>query len=237
MKIIVEYFGEDFRPFVDVLAYSIARHCPTADTFIYDDVGPDYKFDGVQAGVTHNTYKLERWRDAVNEHDGELVILDADTIVLGDLAPAFDLFDGDLAYTVRPGRIPLNGGALYIRNSESVRSFFDAWVALNRSIATDWQRCQSLLEGFGGVNQASLWELLQDQKLIKADTLPCEIWNSVDQTWCRFSDDDTRVVHVKGRLRQRCLADKLKGDGGCVDYLARIWKTYAEQAGVNHVVI
>lgn len=234
MKVIVEYFGQDFKPFADVLAYSIARHCPTAETIIYEDAGPGYRFEGVQPAVTHNTYKLERWRDAINEHDGELVILDADTLVLGDLAEAFTLFDEELAYTVRPGRIPLNGGALYIRNSERIRAFFDAWVVHNRDIAEDWQRCQSLLEGFGGVNQASLWELLQRQQWVTTAELPCETWNSVEQTWGRFSDDHTKVIHVKGGLRRRCVSE-LKGDGGGVDYLARIWKSYAEEAGVQHV--
>jgi hypothetical protein len=201
--VITEHSGDDFGRLAGVLRKSIARNCPGARM-----VARRYDMDesASEPLAAHNTEKLRRWRDAVHEHEGNIVFLDADTLVLKDLAPAFQ-GDFDLSLTTRPGTKRINAGVVFVKANANSRRFFDRWVEENDRIMSNPAMLADALLKHGGVNQASLLELLNQSHGSTIAELPCKIWNSVDQTWAEF-DADTRVLHIKGKLRDSILNDK-----------------------------
>jgi len=200
ITIVIEESGETFHRLGNALRASIARNCPlaTVETIVED--GPIA--DNVPALAAHNTIKLRRWCDRMEaETDGNLMIfMDADTLVLGDLSPAFDL-DFDVAYTVRPGRKRINAGVVFVRANDRSRLFFRDWLRINDEIMGDPRRLRRRMDHYGGVNQAALHSLLDAPHVARIGELPCTIWNSCDQTWSDFNED-CRVVHYKGTLRR-----------------------------------
>lgn len=179
-----------------------------ADEFVLwtlDEEPPQKKW--LPKFVTDNFAKLQAWQQFVERQvDGEQVcFIDADCLILGDLAPAFD-DPYDVAYTVRPGRIPFNSGVVFVRVNERSREFFRHWVNFNLRIVKNEGLSLADLREFAGGNQ---WAMADCFKLVEAGKLdcqlkklPCRIWNCEQETWSEFDEDETRILHVKGALRE-----------------------------------
>jgi hypothetical protein len=150
-----------------------------------------------------NTRKLEAWASVVGAADDGAVIglFDCDLLILGDLSEV-ELLDFDVAYTARPpsAPYPINGGVVFVRVSEGVREFMEAWRAGNEALLRHPAAHEPLRQRYGGMNQAALGPLLERTELHLL-ALPCRIWNCEDWTWPEFSER-TKVLHVKSALRQ-----------------------------------
>jgi len=250
MRIVCNHFADPtFLRLGDALENSVEVNCPEAEFDLWVSPRPDEQ-PGLLKHYTDNHAKLLIWRDAVhNADDGErIVLMDADTIVLGDLTPAFDE-DYDIGWTWRPGRLPVNSGVVYVRANARSKAFMDAWVQRDSILMGHRSLADHGRNKYGGANQASfMWLMLHGGggEIANLKDLPCKKWNSVDQTWCDF-DSDTRVLHIKGRLRDACLgveqnaffkAMKLLSVNGVesqitIDRLAEIWRQYdLQEAGV-----
>lgn len=209
------WFGLPFKRLSRVWEKSIRVHCPTADFKSVKMIEPE----GANKADSHlwsNTAKLELWRDEVHRavDDGiPLVLMDADTFVLGDLAPAFDeVGDAHLGYTVRDyNKIPFNNGVVFVRPTEESKMLIDEWVKHNMWYMSDPHRRGQAIREAAGVNQAAFGRLLSKSDPNWFAKLQCRVWNSVNQTWKDF-DKTTRVVHVKSRLRQMVLKTKTLGE-------------------------
>lgn len=159
--------------------------------------------------ITDNLRKLELWKERVDEgaEGEELVLIDADTLVLRDLRDAFDV-DFDLRYTIRPGRVPFNCGVVFVRVNDKSRRFFAQWVKHNQRIVKNQGLSLEHLREFAGGNQWALNEVLSELDAGKfpcrVETAPCEIWNCEQETWERFSTH-TAVLHIKSWLRAHLL--------------------------------
>lgn len=201
MKVITVSFGDSFDHMADVLGVSVVTNSPHT---LFENVRlntPD-SVNGHFDCCVYNTAKLHAWRDAVAKSDRRLVLMDADTVVLNDLHPAFNL-PYDVAITTRPGLKWFNGGVVFVRPTLAARRFFDAWVARNDWLMQRRQELDKRLELWGGVNQSALADRLEHPPTDCMITyLPCSKWNCVDQVWPTF-DESTAVVHLKGRLRSR----------------------------------
>jgi len=208
MKIICNHCGDPtFARLANALENSVAKNSPDVE---FDEVitpAPDER-PGLLRHYTDNHAKLVVWRDQIHaEPDGSQVILmDADTIVLGPLEDAFDR-PYDIGWTWRPGRLPANSGVVFVNCNERSRNFMDAWVQRDRMLMENRTLADHGARKFGGANQASFMWLITHgggTDIANCHTMMCKKWNSVDQTWHEFSDD-TRVLHIKGKLRDACV--------------------------------
>lgn len=210
MKIICNHFGDEtFARLAGALCVSVEANAPDVEFCELVTAPPDNK-SKLTRHYTDNHAKLKVWRAAVHAEpdDAEIVLMDADTIVLGDLQEAFDGGNYyDIGWTWRPGRLPMNGGVVFVRCTARARAFMDAWVARDEVLMRHRTLADHGAKKYGGANQASfMWLMLhgKGQDIATMQDLMCRKWNSVDQTWCQFNAD-TRVVHIKGKLREACL--------------------------------
>jgi len=208
-------FGSTYKRFARVLGRSVADNCPDA-RFVHEQTQPAGMLPYAPKHATDNTRKLEAWNAFAREADDDLVLLDADMVVLRDLSAAFVAgvtnIEGqpfDVAYTTRPGPRLFQGGAIYLRPTQEARDFMQMWVDRNACILNDRTQLHDYIQVYGGVNQAALATVVKqaEHEAVLAQ-LPCRIYNSCKQTWETFSPD-TAVVHVTGRLRRQACACRM----------------------------
>lgn len=227
-------FGDPvFERMAQVLEYSVQQNCPTAD-FVHIKAEPHVHIKGIPTHCPANAHKKVHWADIVHENPGqEIVLLDCDTLVLGDLQKVFDQHEFDISYTVRNHRVRINAGVMFVRSTHATRRFFDKWNTHMAKLLSDDERpkLQNRLRKYAGLDQAALTESLQSIDFpLKTLELPCETYNSVDQTWHKF-DESTQVLHIKGQLRRFAVLDDVDpAKHPRFSEPMRVWREYARLA-------
>lgn len=193
-----------------VLEHTARVNAPRFEARVREIAAPTSATGAFRAGrngLATNTDKLEEWNRVVQAStDGDhLVLLDADMMVMSDLAPAFDE-PFDVAYTTKPEpghKLPFNGGTVLMRVGPAARAFMAKWTALNAELYCDVERHRPYRAKYGGMNQASLGMML-DEALVPDGChlaeVPCRRWNSCDEAYWR-NWREAAVVHVKSKLR------------------------------------
>jgi len=189
---------------------------------------------GIARTYANNTYKLRLWAEAVYRSPLPVVLMDTDTLVLRDLRRAFRE-EFDVAYTTRPGELPINAGVVFVNQTDAARQFMADWQAVNDQLLVDVHQLVSAISEHAGINQAALLRLLATRDHIASvKPLACSEWNSCDQTWEQL-DENTAVLHVKGLLRHVALGGGLDllahGVPDNLDDLLSIWNQYDPQGG------
>lgn len=216
-----------------VLEHTLAVHCARWDRRV-EEFSIDLKASRpMDDSYVWNTQKMLFWSRLVDETpDGaELLLLDADTIVL---RPLDDLWahQFDLAYTTKENtRMPFNTGVLALRLSPAIRAFHDRWVTEQLKMLRDQAFHVQYRHKYGGIHQAALGYLFErgDAKHLNVLKLPCAEWNCEDATWRQFSADRTRIVHVKSGLRSAVF-----GRGPCHAHLqpmVNLWRRLEREVG------
>jgi hypothetical protein len=222
--------GDQWPRMARVLAASATAHCPGWSIEVRSIV-PGKVSGAITSSYAANTQKLDYWVSVVAAApDGaEIVLLDADTMVMGPLDAVWDrIFD--LAYTRRaPSHpFPINAGVIFVRANARSRAFLTRWRDENRRMLTDHQRHHTWRKQYGGINQAALGCVLQaGGHAAELLELPCNVWNCEDSTWASFSDA-TRIVHLKSDLRRALFL----GASGtpCLVRIAQIWRDWERRA-------
>lgn len=127
-----------------------------------------------------------------------VVCLDADTLVIQSLEPAFRSHF-DVAYTVRTGRWPLNSGVVFLRMTTRTTQWLTDWCAQTQWILDDPNRIQLAIDRYGAPDQAALAAsiaLHRGYDGLTTINLSSAIWNCDD----RPADPSARILHVKGLL-------------------------------------
>lgn len=255
---VVRYFGpgreSQWLRLVRVLAYSAQG---TIKDWEHDivSVEPDESIQSPlgRPGNVWNTQKLDLWANECDHAaDGaRLLFLDADTAIVRPLDDIWDR-DFDVAYTVKPkaSRYPLNGGVLFVRNSERVCTFMAAWRVLNRFFLTNPGEYGVWGPAFGGINQAALGVLLEKRshpeaqrvlRLLGIDhacdglqvvKLPCLEWNCEDDHWAAYEPARTRIVHFKSQLQMAIFEKGVTPDGA--KPLKDLWRGL-EKSAMRHL--
>lgn len=194
-----------------VFEHSARVHCPGWEIRV--EAFPPLSTDPTNM-LSHwcaaNTIKLEAWQRLVaTSPNGHLLLLtDADMAVLRPLDPLLAM-DFDLAYTVRPGRLPFNGGVLAVRVSDRTRRFMEAYVERNRKMLHDSKYHQPFRRQFGGINQAAFGSLLDGLESVyglDVRKLPGSEWNCEQSAgWHTADPTKVRLLHVKSSLRRSIL--------------------------------
>lgn len=218
-----------------VLEYSARLHSPETPLTVRRITSADDDIvaagEGRKSRYLDNTRKTRHHCAAVQAaENGELLcLIDADTMVLGDLTPV-ESYDFDLAYTLRPdhAQYAFNSGVVFIRISEKIKEFYRRWEAVVFQMLADKSFHDQYQPRYGGVNQSGLAHLLEQSDEIKTKTLPCRVWNCEQDSWPLFGSD-TKVVHILGVLRRECLY----GEPSCERFtypLSKKWCDYERAA-------
>jgi alpha-N-acetylglucosamine transferase len=172
-----------------------------------------------------NSVKLNYWGDKIKNENGNICLIDGDTVVLKDVEHVFDK-NFDIAFTQRsPGiHIPINGGVLFIKATERVHDFFDKWVMTNNEMLTNPILHKAYYRKYNGINQASFGYMLERYKSdLKIISLPCAKYNACDVVDWKRIDSETHILHAKSQLRLACLQNIVpKGYENAV----KAWKQY-----------
>jgi len=233
-RLIACYDGALYARMARVLAASAAQHCPHWDRQIVARRLFDVKEVTVNARVRNSSVKLAEWVKAVDESpDGTpLLLIDADCLIL---RPLDDVWDRpfDVAYTKRdPARskLPHNAGVLFVRATPATRAFLHAWLEDTKVIRTSTAKMQQARRQFGACDQAALATTLKRPVASAAAIvqLPCREWNCEDSEWGRFDPSLTRIVHIKGALREALIGNARLVSAGRMQTLPRLIERWRE---------
>lgn len=199
--------GDQYARLARVLEYSAGVHCPdwTIRVERSTRVAPYVSALGVHSHVT-NSQKLEWWREIVaGAEDGDRVLLmDADMMITRPLDPVWAI-PFDLAYTIREeGRLPLNGGVVFLRVTPATRRFVDRWAAVNLGFLANANDHRHWRTKYAGINQAAFGYMLERERdpALELARLTCREWNAENTAWGKFDPAFTRIVHLKSGLRK-----------------------------------
>lgn len=206
------HFGQEFRMLAAVLEQSVKQNCPAA-TFWQDQMPPPPIVVGVRKSAPNNIAKLVLWRERLMRATRPIALLDTDTFVCRDLAPIWE-HDFDVAYCQRPNTYPIIGGVLFARPTAAAKAFFTEWLCLASRLLLRPLEIDPLMSQYGGLNQYCIWQLTQmPMNTIGLLALTAEEWNCCDQVWHTFDPQKTRIVHLKGRLREELKRGHMDPDG------------------------
>ena len=177
------YFDKVFVKMARMLGRCLAEHCPDAEYRPVELPHPLQLASNPPGHVAWNMAKLEEWNRQVQAAEVDIICMDTDMIVLGDLGPAFDTVDFDFGYTVRPGPHRINAGLVFVRPTEAGKAFFQRWTDRNAEVSADSGAIKELIRIYGGANQASLGLTLKGAQDTVFREFDCAVWNSVRQTW------------------------------------------------------
>ncbi len=199
--------GDQYGRLARVLEYTAGVHCPDWRIRVERLKAPAAFTSalGVHSHVT-NSQKLEWWRQVViDAEDGDRVLLiDADMMITRPLDDVW-AFPFDLAYTIREeGRLPLNGGVVFLRVSPATRAFVDRWLAVNLQFLADANAHRPWRTKYAGINQAAFGYMLERERDpgLTLKRLTCREWNAENTAWSQFDPAVTRIVHLKSGLRR-----------------------------------
>jgi len=219
------YYGHSFELLSKVWKASLEENCPTAGVELDADMplAPPVKYERYSAVA--NVAKLARWRERLYTARRPVLFLDIDTLCRRDLSPVWGR-EFDVAYTWRPARRGVIGGFIAARPSAAARSFFDRWLCRAATLLTRPVELHDLMYEAGGLNQQVLSELVADPPGgARVEKLSPYEWNLCDEVWGDFEPGLTRLVHVKGALREEVLERRLDGENS---EIVKEWWTYFE---------
>lgn len=210
-RLVAFHEGALYARLARVLAQSAAEHCPEWDRRIEARQLFDDGEQTVNERVRHSNRKLAQWAAAVDAApDGTpMLLIDADCLIL---RPLDDVWAQpfDVAYTIRDpkrSRLPHNAGVVFVRATPAARAFLWAWLEATVPIRASRKLIARARLHFGACDQAGLAVVLREPEAQAATirALTCLEWNCEDSEWGRFDPSLTRIVHIKGALRDALL--------------------------------
>jgi len=217
------YYGDLYR----VWEYSVKKHMPNA-TILCLNEKPALP-TGRNANYSALTARLNSWVAAAEKTDDDIIFMDVDMVVLGDLSTVFDEFQFDIAYTGRKNRKhPLNGGILFVRNG--AQGFIRKWARINNVFYKDGKLHKIWRRKCRGMNQPALWYLIKhpEKHHKKMLSLPCSIYNACEPEWPRMTDA-VKVIHLK-KIGRRVIDSAYQPKRAGAMKAVGIWREYEQEA-------
>lgn len=195
------YHGKAFTRFASALERSIQHNCPDA-RFIGKEISPPPQINNLPRNGTNNLRKLTAWQQFGEQARRPFILMDADMMVCRDVAPVWTR-DFDIGYCIRPHRCPIIGGFIPCRPTAAMRRFMRRWVCEVANLALQPTLAKRKMSEYGGLLQSGLNRLREiEVRGLSVEELDASVWNCCDQVWHTFDPNITRVMHLKGRLRQ-----------------------------------
>jgi hypothetical protein len=120
---------------------------------------------------------------------------------------------------------PYNGGVMFIRPNKRSLNFMRRQLKVNNMMFDD-PTLHSMWRGvYAGINQAAFGYMMEKGP-IECDmkALSCTEWNSCDDSWGKFKEGFTRMLHLKGALRSYVLG--VKDYPKEYKHLKKLWEKY-----------
>ena len=231
MHFILSNYGEKYFGYVFACIYSIQKTNPDARISLlwqdmaedkinvlkkfYKDVNfvkTDFNFsdDEVLRMSSKNVIFDFAMKNLSLASSDKMCLLDVDMVVLGNIQAYFaDDFDiGITDDTNRP--TPLNAGLFLAKYSDATVLFFERWAGDTMKIFDNPQKLAiSLARPYSGIEQMSLWELIDypslqatatnnitaNDQTIKIKKFPCRELNHI---YNGEIEQNTKVIHYKG---------------------------------------
>jgi hypothetical protein len=171
--------------------------------------------------------KIRGWRDEVRGMDdgNQVLLLDADTLVLRDPVAAFgEPFD--VAHCPNAGVPWCNTGVVFLRVSPVTRRLMSIWADRTGYWAQDVTRTERATKRDGSTDQAAfrdaLTAMLDDEPTFTVCELDPAVWNLAKE-FERYEPGKTGIVHLKGKVRRKVLSP------ASVDYpeVRELWEQFA----------
>ena len=222
-------FGESkkYKELHDVFLYSLEKNCPDAQWI--SNLLDEPPLNGQVKGFITNTVKLMKWVEELKmcEFGDNVIFMDCDMLVLGDLKPAFKK-NFDVAYTFRTQcKFPVNGGIIFVKVNEKSIVFFERFLEVNNEMLADKEFHQYYRNIYAGMNQAAFGYMLEEEsKIANLKPLPCKTWNVCDH-YTEALQNGARVLHIKGKLRQNIFASQIQNDD--LTGATEIWRQYKDE--------
>lgn len=191
MRFIVANYGSRHAGMLLAFLQSVARSHPAAGVSVYWQDMPGRLIGGIRAAFPNVEFvetgfdfagdplqrissKVLCWARAAEEHQGDLVFADGDTLVRRELAPFFKV-DADVVFTTKPENVPLNTGVILTRGDAApfMRAWRDATTHILRTPELFAQANDSSLP-YGGTDQMSLYQMLGYERDRALYTMECE---------------------------------------------------------------
>ena len=189
------------------MRHTVVKYCPNAD-FRSDRIRKPPAVAQVRQLVPNNLAKICSWKNALDTAVKPIVLCDADTFIVNDIGEIWDR-DFDIAYCWRPGPRPVIGGIIFARPTDAARRFMADWVTLAAQQMLDPQVVECRCRINGGPNQSALHTLTKhDAGYVDLISLPADPWNLCDEVWSEFDENRTKIVHLKGAVREEAFAGK-----------------------------
>jgi hypothetical protein len=217
--------ADKFGDLYKVWEYSIRKHMPDVDILCLNEtpILPTAR----NANYNALTARLNSWVIAAEKTKGDIIFMDVDTVVLGDLFKVFDQYQFDIAYTGRRNRKhPINGGILFVR--DGAQDFIRVWSSVNNKFYHDGALHKVWRKKCRGMNQPALWYLIKhpEKHGKKLVSLPCLIYNACEPEW-PYMTDEVQMIHLK---KVRRLVASGQTDNAGADKVIKIWRKYEGEA-------
>ena len=231
MHFILSNYGEKYFGYVFACIYSIQKTNPDAKISLlwqdmtedkinvlksfYEDVNfvkTDFNFsdDEVLRMSSKNVIFDFAMKNLSLANGDKMCLLDVDMVVLGNIQ-AYFADDFDIGITDDANRpTPLNAGLFLAKYSDATALFFERWAGDTMKIFDNPQKLAvSLARPYSGIEQMSLWELIDypslrttvvnsivaDNQTIKIKKFACRELNHI---YNGEIEQNTKVIHYKG---------------------------------------
>lgn len=208
--------NKTFQVLQDAFVESIKQKMPGAEIKIEHPKPPNWKSftkngKPVIKWMASNTLKLEIWVDYIKNAKNNTILVDCDMLLANPISEVFD-HDFDVAMTIRTNsnRLPINGGAIYVKPNENSIKYFEELLELNNKMINDPKLHRKYKGVYQGINQSAMGMISenydQNDSDFKLIMLPCKYYNCCQEDWNSVDFKKTRLIHCKSELR-RCIVD------------------------------
>lgn len=160
------------------------------------------------------TEKQRAWNKIVQEaqQDELLCLLDADMLVLKDIAHVFE-GEFDICYTHMPfdKHFRLNTGVLFVKTNERTKAFFNKWREVNEEMQASEGFHKLWHPLYQGMDQTSFGYMVENHpEIANLASVPCMHYNACFKESWKLTEN-THILHVKGLLRELVLGTTTDG--------------------------
>lgn len=178
-----------------------------------------------------NYVKLKAWVDYCDKYPNEdIVLMDADTVVLRHLCDVFKRHKFACGFTIRDGagRLTINGGVVYVRKGQDARDIMTLWQKCDEKLYKDPKLHQRYRSKYAGMNQSSWGYMMEKHRPKGIIELPCSMYNRV--TYWSKPRETPYVIHLKDTLRHSALGkrDWKNCRYGTREYV-KLWRKYEKE--------
>lgn len=232
----------NFKRLTNVLNYSFKKHNSNIE-LIEEQLEFPKKFDREKKDLKfqylENIYKTNKWNEFFQSLDygDEILFLDADIFIQNDISEIFNYLNNyDIILTSREySKLDFNAGVVLFKVTQNTKKFFNEWSELISNFYYDIKNCEYtklLSKTYFGAGQTTLSIMINKEEYKNLiGKIPCHIWNNC-QTDRHLFSNETKIIHVKSKLREYILDNKIyykNKNKNMIKKIGNLWFQYENE--------